>query len=84
MLRSIIRLDATTVREVMVPRLDMAAVEADSPLDSVAETMVSRGHSRLPVYEETVDKILGIIHARDVLSSLSASIMATSEDTLRT
>ncbi|MED5207913.1 MAG: hemolysin family protein [Chloroflexota bacterium] len=84
MLRSIIRLDATTVREVMVPRLDMAAVEADSSLDSVAETMVSRGHSRLPVYEETVDKILGIIHARDVLSSLSASIMATSEDTLRT
>ena len=57
MLRSIIRLDATTVREVMVPRLDMAAIEADSLLHAVAETMVIRGHSRLPVYEESIDKI---------------------------
>ena len=80
MLRSIIRLDATTVREVMVPRLDMAAVEADSPLKIVAETMVSAGHSRLPVYEETIDRILGIIHARDVLASLAAS---RSKDSLR-
>ncbi len=80
MLRSIIRLDATTVREVMVPRLDMAAVEADSPLTMVAETMVTRGHSRLPVYEETVDKILGIIHARDVMASLAS---AKPDDTLR-
>ena len=84
MLRSIIRLDATTAREVMVPRLDMAAVEADSLLIAVAETMVSLGHSRLPVYEETVDNILGIIHARDVLSSLATSTIASSEDTLRT
>ena len=71
MLRSIIRLDATTVREVMVPRLDMEVVEAESPLEVVAETMVSRGHSRLPVYEETIDKILGIIHARDVMAALA-------------
>ena len=71
MLRSIIRLDATTVREVMVPRLDMDVVEAESPLEVVAETMVSRGHSRLPVYEETIDKILGIIHARDVMAALA-------------
>ena len=84
MLRSIIRLDATTVREVMVPRLDMAAVEADSPLSVVAETMVIRGHSRLPVYEETMDHILGIIHARDVLASLAASTASESKDTLRT
>ncbi len=80
MLRSIIRLDVTTVREVMVPRLDMAVVEAESPLSVVAETMVNRGHSRLPVYEETIDKILGIIHARDVLASLASRV---SDDTLR-
>jgi CBS domain containing-hemolysin-like protein len=79
MLRSIIRLDATTVREVMVPRLDMAAVEADSPLNVVAETMVSSGHSRLPVYEETIDRILGIIHARDVLDSLAKSASSSSD-----
>ena len=81
MLRSIIRLDVTTVREVMVPRLDMAAVESDSSLNVVAETMVSAGHSRLPVFEETMDNILGIIHARDVLASLAR---ANTGDTLRT
>ena len=81
MLRSIIRLDVTTVREVMVARLDMAAVEADSSLSVVAETMVSAGHSRLPVFEETIDNILGIIHARDVLASLAR---ANTGDTLRT
>ena len=80
MLRAILRRDSTTVREVMVPRLDMAAVEADSALTAVAETMVARGHSRLPVYEETVDKILGIIHARDVLASLASD---NSDDSLR-
>ena len=82
MLRSIIRLDATTVREVMVPRLDMAAVEADSPLEVVAATMVDRGHSRLPVYEETIDRILGIIHARDIMASLAKS--GNPKDSLRT
>jgi Mg2+/Co2+ transporter CorC len=71
MLRSIIRLDVTTVREVMVPRLDMVAVEADTPLSEVVETIVGRGHSRLPVYEETIDKILGIVYARDVLAALA-------------
>ncbi len=71
MLRSIIRLDVTTVREVMVPRLDMVAVEADTPLSEVVDAIVGRGHSRLPVYEETIDKILGIVYARDVLAALA-------------
>ncbi|MDA1127612.1 MAG: hemolysin family protein [Chloroflexi bacterium] len=73
MLRSIIHLEATTVKEVMVPRLDMDAVEADSTLEAVAEKMVSRGHSRLPVYEETLDKILGTVHSRDVIAALAWS-----------
>ena len=58
----------------------MAAIEAASPLKEVAALMVARGHSRLPVYEETVDKILGIVHARDVLASLAG---AKSDDSLR-
>ena len=67
MLRSIIRLDVTTVREVMVPRLDMAVVEAESPLSVVAETMVNRGHSRLPVYEEKIDEVKGVLFVKDLL-----------------
>ena len=71
MLRSILKLEVTTVREIMVPRLDMAVVEAEAPLEEVAELIVSRGHSRLPVYEETIDRVLGIVYARDVLAALA-------------
>ena len=72
MLRSILRLDVTTAREIMVPRLDMVTVEGDATLREVSEMMAHGGHSRLPVYEETVDQILGVVHVRDVLATFSA------------
>ncbi len=71
MLRSILRLDVTTAREIMTPRLDMIAVDADSTLSEVSDVLVKSGHSRLPVYEETIDRILGVLHAREVLEALS-------------
>ena len=71
MLRSILKLEVTTVREIMVPRLDMHTVEADAPLEEVVQAIVERGHSRLPVYEETMDRVLGIVYARDVLGALA-------------
>ena len=72
MLRSIVRLDFTTVREIMVPRLDMAVAEQGSTLAQVSQLMAGTGHSRLPVYEENSDRIIGIVHSRDVLGSLSS------------
>ena len=71
MLRSILRLDVTTVREIMVPRLDMDVVEADTPLQEVAEAIMKRGHSRLPVFDETIDRIIGIVHGQDLLGALT-------------
>ena len=71
MLRSIIDLDYTTVREVMVPRLDMVALEADASLKEAAATVVNHGHSRLPVYVQTIDDVLGIIYARDLLAAIA-------------
>ena len=71
MLRSILRLDVTTAREIMVPRLDMNAVEVSITLVQVAEMMVQGGHSRLPVYDDNLDHILGIVHSREVLASLA-------------
>ena len=71
MLRSILRLDVITAREIMVPRLDMLAVEADAGLTQVCQLMVQGGHSRLPVYEDTIDSILGIIHSRDVMEAMA-------------
>lgn len=71
MLRSILRLDVTTAREIMTPRLDMVVVESDYTLAQVSDVLVSSGHSRLPVYEETIDRILGVLFARDVLEALA-------------
>jgi len=72
MLRSILKLDVTTAREIMVPRLDMVAVGIDSSLIFVAEQMVQGGHSRIPVFEESIDHIMGIVHSREVLAAMAS------------
>jgi CBS domain containing-hemolysin-like protein len=71
MLRSILRLDVLTAREVMAPRLDMVAAEINSPLSEIANLIVRSGHSRIPIYEETLDRVIGVVHSRDLLAQLS-------------
>ena len=71
MLRSIIELDYTTVREVMVPRLDMVAIQAGASLKEAAAIIVEYGHSRIPVYAETIDDVLGIVYVRDLLAAIA-------------
>ena len=72
MFRSILRLDVTDAHEIMVPRLDMVAVDTDCTIQQVAEAMVNGGHSRLPVYEQTEDRIVGVVHSREVLAALAS------------
>jgi putative hemolysin len=56
-----------TVRTIMTPRLEMAAVAVDAPLQEMIDLFRASGHSRLPVYESSPDTILGVMHARDLL-----------------
>ncbi len=70
MIHSIFEFGDTVVREVMVPRPDMVAVEADMKLNQVLTVMLKRGFSRLPVYDETIDNIVGIVYAKDVMRRL--------------
>ena len=70
MVGSILELDESTAREIMVPRLDMAAVEVNVPVKEAVRQVIESGHSRLPVYEETLDKVIGIVHALDILQAL--------------
>ncbi len=67
LLKSVIEFGDTLVREVMVPRIDMGALELGTPLDGVLEAVARRGHSRWPVYRESVDHVVGIFHAKDLL-----------------
>jgi CBS domain containing-hemolysin-like protein len=70
MIHSIFEFGDTVVREVMVPRPDMVAVEEDMKLKQVLTVMLKRGFSRLPVYEESIDNIAGIVYAKDVMRRL--------------
>jgi len=70
MIRGILRMDTVKVREIMVPRVDMNTASADASIGAVADLMSVGGHSKIPVYNETIDSIAGVIFARDVLSAL--------------
>lgn len=63
----VLDLGSVAVREIMVPRNDIVAIDADAGLDEVLRTMIREKHSRLPVYERTPQKIIGILHYKDLL-----------------
>jgi putative hemolysin len=70
MIESLVEFHATLVREVMVPRTDIVAVASDATMDEVLDEVLDAGYSRLPVYEETIDQVKGILHAKDLLRVL--------------
>ena len=70
MIHSIFEFGDTVVREVMVPRPDMVAVEADTKVRQVLTQMLEHGYSRMPVYQDSTDNIAGIVYAKDVMRRL--------------
>ena len=73
MINAVIELGSRRVHEVMVPRIAIAAIPASATFDEAIETIIEHGHSRIPVYEESVDEILGILYAKDLLPILRES-----------
>ena len=71
---SVIRLDEVSIGEVMTPRTDMVAVPVDATLEQTRDTMLDAGHLRLPVYEESLDKIVGVVLARDLWRAEGAGV----------
>ncbi len=71
MIRGVMGLEGTTAREIMVPRIDMAAVEASRSVREAVEIIVTRGYSRIPVYDESIDNIVGVLYAKDLLNFLA-------------
>ena len=70
LLRAILNLEKTQVREVLVPRVDVVAVEVEEPPGRVVELALTHGYSRVPVYESSIDQIVGIIYVRDLVRYL--------------
>lgn len=67
MISAILELDSTIAREIMVPRTDMAAISADATVRETIDAILQCGHSRIPVYEGTLDNITGLLYAKDLL-----------------
>ena len=68
LIHSVFRFTDTLVKEVMVPRTEIVAVEKSADIDSILRMMNEHGYSRLPVYNETIDNIIGIVYLKDILS----------------
>jgi putative hemolysin len=67
MIYSIFQLSDTLAREIMVPRIDMLALDVTTPLNDAVRALLKSGHSRVPVFEESVDNMLGLLYAKDLL-----------------
>lgn len=70
MIHSIFEFGDTVVREVMRPRVDIVAVPADATVNGAIGLMAEHGHSRLPIYEGTIDHIIGVVYMRDLVPAL--------------
>ena len=70
-IRNVISFGDTGVRQVMTPRIDIKALDSGAGLPAMLELIMESGHSRIPVYEGSVDAILGIVHAKDLLPALA-------------
>ena len=72
MIENVLELDETTAEQIMTPRTDLVALSADADLPAVLETISRTGHSRIPVFEKTIDSIVGILYAKDLLEHFGA------------
>ncbi|MGA9776394.1 MAG: hemolysin family protein [Candidatus Dormiibacterota bacterium] len=67
MIHGVLEMTDKMAREVMVPRVQVVALPVDATLDEAVELVLERGHSRIPVYHETIDNVTGILYAKDLL-----------------
>ncbi|SFL26078.1 hemolysin family protein [Halanaerobium salsuginis] len=70
MIQSVFDFDDTLVKEIMIPRIDMICIEKDSSLAELIKLGVEKGHSRIPVYENSIDNIVGLVYIKDLLELL--------------
>jgi putative hemolysin len=75
MINSIFELSEVTAREVMVPRIYIDGVSQQALVGEVLDVIVATGHSRVPIYEESIDNVTGIVHAKDVLKHLKSGAL---------
>ena len=73
MINAVIELGERRLHEVMVPRTEIVALPVSGTFEEAIDTIVDEGHSRVPVYEESIDEVVGILYAKDLLPYLKSS-----------
>ena len=83
LIKSILEFNDTMVREIMVPRPDIVALDIAMPRELLVRKVIDEGYSRLPVYRDTIDNIIGIIYSKDLLSLLEHRDLILIQDIIR-
>src|SRR3954465_555205 len=83
LLANILKLRDKTVQDVMVPRVDIIGISADTPLDAGVRLIQAEAHSRYPVFRESLDDVIGMVHIKDVLAYWGAPKKFNLRDILR-
>ncbi len=83
LIKSVLQFSDITAKEIMVPRLDIVALDISMPRDALVRKVIEEGYSRLPVYKGTIDHIIGVIYSKDLLSLLEHRSLIILQDIIR-
>lgn len=83
LIKSIFEFTETTAKEIMIPRPDVVALDIDAPWDRLVRRVIEQGYSRLPVYRESIDNIVGVVYSKDLLSLLEHRSLIILQDIIR-
>lgn len=83
LIRSIFELNEKSCRDVMVPRTEVVGLSSDAPMEEILQLIAEENHSRIPVYKDDVDHIVGILHVRDLVPMLQNPELIVMSDLLR-
>ena len=83
LIRSIFELNEKSCRDVMVPRTEVVLLSSNAPMEEILRLIAEEGHSRIPVYKDDVDHIVGILHVRDLVPMMQNPELIVMSDLLR-
>lgn len=83
LISSIFEFSTTTAKEIMIPRTDVVAIKFDTPRDRLIQIVTEEGYSRMPVYKDSIDNIIGLIYTKDLISLLEHRDLIVLQDIIR-
>ncbi|WP_207421961.1 hemolysin family protein [Desertivirga brevis] len=83
LIKNVFDFNERVVKNIMVPRTKISGIEISTPSDELLQTIIKEGYSRIPVYDDTIDKIVGIVHAKDILPIVAVNKELVLKDLIR-